>query len=153
MTNKTRRAAAKVVGVIMIVAVLFIYVGKEVQAAKQIKWPYGTYVCNNKKVKSEFGGKLKLDWGWDEFGDYIRIIPPSYLGAGDDFSLYKVGTNKYRSKAIRGNKNHYLIIIVSKTKLVMKEHMGGDEPYYCRYTYAKLNFTFKLKKHLSRNVG
>jgi len=157
MGNQIKKSVTKVVGVIMLIAVLFTSVGQEAQAAKQIKWPYGTYVATGKQVQKVFGlKKIYLSWEYiteptAKYPELIRIYTPGNYEHADEFVFRKIGTNKYRSKKIT-SKKHYLTLKVTKKKVIIKEkgfdyfmnHIVSEGPY---------NLTFKLKKRLSKNVG
>lgn len=152
----------KVVGVMMLVVVLFTSVGQEAQAAKQIKWPYGDYVATGKNVRNLYGiKKLYLTWGFYteptiKYPELIRIytnkenFDNDNTDACEEWTFRKIGTNKYRTKGICGP-NHYLKLTVYKNKLTIREVGIGAGKYLFRE--GPYNFTFKLKKRLSKNVG
>lgn len=146
----------KVVGVMMLVVVLFTSVGQEAQAAKQIKWPYGTYVATGKNVRYIFGTKkLYLSWEFytepTKYPELIRLYTAKIgYNNAEEWVFRKAGTNVYKSKPISGPK-HYLKLTVSKNKLTIKE-VGIDANHYM-FRGQRYNFTFKLKKRLSKHVG
>lgn len=150
----------KVLGVMMLVAVLFTSVGQEAQAAKQIKWPYGTYVATGKQVtKLYWTKKLYLTWGFYteptiKYPELIRIYTSKSdcdnLKAYEEYTFRKIGTNKYRTKRLDAD-NHYLRLTVTKNKAVIKEIGRNDYNYLVKE--GPYNLTFKLKKRLSKNVG
>lgn len=159
-----KKQIKKVVGMLVLIAVLFTSVGQEAQAAKQIKWPYGTYECNSKKAAKRVGGKNKICISWQYASDpgdsYAEIItfhrPGGYsdaLSNGDSMLFRKVGTNKYKSKTTYYQSCSFRYEIkVYKKSLKIKEYTnyGGDGGLYLP---GKKWYTFKLKKRMSKNVG
>lgn len=147
----------KVVGMVLLVAVLFTTVGQEAQAAKQIKWPYGIYQCTKK-----LGGKVpKLDWqfytDYDAYPEFIQIWGTNvYLNTTREYpykmALKKIGTNLYESEAdVMYNIGKYYRVKVYKKSLKIKEFTETGRGLL----FPKTNkwYTFKLKKRLSKNVG
>lgn len=148
-----KKQIKKVVGIMVLIAVLFTSAGQQAQAA-QIKWPYGTYVATGKQVKKVFGAKkLYLDWQFcdNNYPELVRIWANySSFENAEMFLFRKIGTNKYRTKKLDMT-NHYLMLTVSKKKAVIKE--VGRNSYNYLVKEGKYNFTFKIKKRLSKHVG
>jgi len=159
MRNQIKKSVTKVVGVIMLIAVLFSSVGQEAQAAKQIKWPYGTYTATVKKK-----GKTMIDWQYAsdptvKYPESISIwFPNSSSTSATTFEeaeriqFKKKGTNKYESKVhIMRGYSFYYEIKVSKKSLKIKENC--DTKSIARFFPGNKWYTFKLKKRMSKNVG
>lgn len=149
----------KVVGMVLLVAVLFTAVGQEAQAAKQIKWPYGTYTAKVKK-----SGKTMISWQYAtdieiKYPECIRIWFPNSSDTSattyedaEHLQFKKVGTNKYESKLyMMRSYSFYYEIKVSKKSLKIKEYC--DTKGVARFFPGNKWYKFKLKKRLSRNVG
>lgn len=144
----------------MLVVVLFTSVGQEAQAAKEVKWPYGTYVATGKQVtKLYWTKKLYLDWQYyteptAKYSELIRIYTSKSdcdnLKPSEEWVFRKIGSNKYRTKRLDAD-NHYLRLTLTKKKAVIKEIGRNDYNYL--FKEGPYNLTFKLKKRLSKNVG
>lgn len=146
----------RIIGMVLLVALLSTSMEQEVQAAKHIQWPYGTYKYNSKEF-----GTMNLFW---QFGDGDNGYD-NFVSIYDDGSNEKDGiqlafkqtggllSNTYRSRNIYGDKKHYFTIKVRSKSLVLKEHykMSGEKDD----SYFKPNFkaVFKLKKRLPKDVG
>lgn len=134
----------KVTGVVLMIALLVTTAGTSAEAAKRVKWPYGTYKCVSKGCKT-----YRIYWGYAseptekypelvymyEKGDVDWILePPLQFKATNKINVYK--TEKIGKS--------YETIKVSKKYLRFKEYIDGK---------LTGNWKFKIQKRLPKNVG
>lgn len=147
----------KVTGVILLVALLVTTAGTSAQAAKEVKWPYGTYKCTIKGFKN-----YRIDWEYasDPSVKYDQLIYLYVAGDRADteelIQMKRVKTNTYRSKVeISGSGNEwYYKLTVTKNSVTLKQLLNGKAQTW--FSYGKnggKKLKFKIKKRLSKNVG
>ncbi len=148
----------KVVGMVLLVAVLFTTVGQEAQAAKQIEWPYGTYqMKGNKKVRLfwQYATEPTVKYPeliqiWDTRGGWTKEDPYR-------ISFKQAGVNKYKTKVLYPTGKTKVVYELKsyKNSLKIREISKYGDNFSATGLLPKVGkwYTFKLKKRLSRNVG
>ncbi len=133
----------KIVGLVVLVVVLVTTAGTSAQAAKEVKWPYGTYKCTTTGCKDyriywEFGDGKN---GYDEFVYFYSTRNPSLK---DFYAMKRIAKNTYRTKVSKTDgRKFYHQIKVSKNSLVYKMVWGKDV----------FKYNYKIQKRLSQYVG